>query len=102
MITLKYVTLESILISLLKFYDIVGWESWGYEDQLVRDSVSEPDDIEGRNATLATAVANHPNRALRALAQRLGVKWEKDQERKMEEMAVKKQKAKIKWEAPVF
>lgn len=38
---------------------------------------SEPDNIEKRNVTLATAVENHPKVALRALTQRLGVNYER-------------------------
>ena len=71
------------MISLLEFYDISGWESWGYEGRLMfhndseSDSNSEPDNIEKRNVTLATAVENYPEVALRALTQRLGVNYER-------------------------
>ena len=41
------------------------------------DSNSEPDNIEKRNVTLATAVENYPEVALRALTQRLGVNYER-------------------------
>ncbi|KAF2182592.1 hypothetical protein K469DRAFT_711769 [Zopfia rhizophila CBS 207.26] len=91
------------LVSLLEFYDICGWQSWGYEDRLVPDSDSESDDIGEKNPTLAAAVASHPKMALRALTQRLGVnyermkermlKWEVDQRRRVEEMKIEKRKS---------
>ncbi|KAF2185936.1 hypothetical protein K469DRAFT_687743 [Zopfia rhizophila CBS 207.26] len=74
------------LVSLLEFYDICGWESWGYEDRLVPDSDSELDDIGGKNPTLAAAVASYLMVALRALTQRLGVDYERMRRRITEEL----------------
>ncbi|KAF2185815.1 hypothetical protein K469DRAFT_750130 [Zopfia rhizophila CBS 207.26] len=95
----------STLISLLEFYDISGWESWGFEDRLVLDSDSELDDIGKEDVTLPAAVANYPSIALRALTIRLGVnfermekrmlEWEDDQKRKMKEVAIQKRKQEV-------
>ncbi|KAL9084478.1 MAG: hypothetical protein Q9165_008051 [Trypethelium subeluteriae] len=68
---------HATLVSLLQFYDIGGWESWGYENRLVSDSDSESDDPIDENPTLATAVSRHPMIALRALVNRLGVNYER-------------------------
>ncbi|KAF2189947.1 hypothetical protein K469DRAFT_701232 [Zopfia rhizophila CBS 207.26] len=96
---------RNTLISLLEFYDISGWKSWGFEDRLVSDSDSELDDIGKEDVTLPAAVANYPRIALRALTIRLGVnfermekrmlEWEDDQKCKMKEVAIQKRKQEV-------
>ncbi len=63
------------LISLIQFYDIQGYEWWGLEE--METDESDRGGPSRQPLSLEVAVHSYPDMGLEALAQRLGLKYQK-------------------------
>ena len=63
------------LTYLTQFYDVEGYEDWEKDDKAWTGDASERDDSSSSELTLEDAVQRYPDKALRALAMKLGLEY---------------------------